>query len=512
MSTSVKVFPDTYVDSVAQLGAVRAMREVDGVDWASAGMLTPANAETLRGEGVERSAIDGTGSNDFFVVVRAVGDDVVREALAAAERAVFAVRPAAGGQPEVAAPRSVHGAVTRHPEANVAVISVPGEYAALPTYQALTSGLHVLLFSDNVPLAKEIRLKDYARTRGLLVMGPGAGTAMLSGVGLGFANVVAPGRVGVVAAAGTGAQEVMCLLDRWGAGVSHVLGVGGRDLSEEVDGRTALAAVAALREDPGTDVILLVSKPPAVGVATRVVAAGGGTPMVATLVGLGGDRAGLGGAVVADTLEAGVVATLRLLGIPVPDTTPTLGPTVREARRRLDPSRTLVRGLFSGGTLCYESLVVLSRKLGEVRSNTPIEKAWGLPAPPGSHQCLDLGEEEYTRGRPHPMIDAEARLELLREHGADPRVAAVILDVVLGHGAHEDPAGVLAPACEALMARGGPQVVAYVLGTDADPQGLTAQRGRMAEAGCIVTETAARASLVAAAVATGQPELAEEPL
>lgn len=234
--------------------------------------------------------------------------------------------------------------------------------------------------------------------------------------------------------------------------------------------------------------------------------------MVATLVGLGGDRAGLGGAVVADTLEAGVVATLRLLGLPVPDTTPTLGPTVREARRRLDPSRTLVRGLFSGGTLCYESLVVLSRKLGEVRSNTPIEKAWGLPAPPGSHQCLDLGEEEYTRGRPHPMIDAEARLELLREHGADPRVAAVILDVVLGHGAHEDPAGVLAPACEALMARGGPQVVAYVLGTDADPQGLTAQRGRMAEAGCIVTETAARASSVAAAVATGQPELAEEPL
>jgi FdrA protein len=509
VSTTVRIFADTYVDSVAQLAALRAAREVDGVDWATAGMMTPANAETLAGEGVAASAIDGVGPNDFFVIVRADDDAVAREALEGAERAVFAARPQDEGEQPEAAPRSVEGAVRRDPEANVAVISVPGEYAALPTYQALQSGLHVLLFSDNVPLAKELRLKDFARARGLLVMGPGAGTAMLGGVGLGFANVVAPGRVGVVAAAGTGAQEVMCLLDRWGAGVSHVLGLGGRDVSEAVDGRTALPAVAALREDPGTDVILLVSKPPAAAVAARALAAAGDKPVVAALVGIGQDLPGVGDAVVVDTLEEGVVATLRLLGIRVPDRSATLGPTVREARRRLGDGRTLVRGLFSGGTLCYESLVVLSRKLGEVRSNTPIDPAWGLPAPPGSHQCLDLGEEAYTRGRPHPMIDAEARLGLLRQHGEETDVAAIILDVVLGHGAHEDPAGVLAPECQALMARGGPQVVAYVLGTEADPQGLTAQRRRLADAGCIVTETSARASAVAAAVARGRPELAD---
>jgi FdrA protein len=180
---------------------------------------------------------------------------------------------------------------------------------------------------------------------------------------------------------------------------------------------------------------------------------------------------------------------------------------VADARRRLDPRRTLVRGLFSGGTLCYESLVLLGRVLGEVRSNVPVNPAWGLPAPPGSHQCLDLGEEEYTRGRPHPMIDAEARLGVLAEHGADEQVAAIIVDVVLGRGAHPDPAGVLAPACEALMADGGPQVVAYVLGTEQDPQGLVAQRERLVRAGCIVPQTAARASLVAAAVATGRADL-----
>jgi FdrA protein len=363
-----------------------------------------------------------------------------------------------------------------------------------------------------VPLEKEIALKDYARRRGLLVMGPGAGTAVLAGVGLGFANVVAPGPVGVVAAAGTGAQEVMTLLDRWGIGVSQVIGLGGRDLSQEVEGRAAMSAIRALRDDPGTDVIVLVSKPPAPEVAERVLAAAGDTPTVAVLMGMGEGLTGFGHAVLADTLESGAAAALRFLGRPAPVTTIALGPSVREVRRRLSPSRTLVRGLFSGGTLCYESLVILGRVLGEVRSNTPINKAWGLPAPPDTHQCLDLGEEEYTRGRPHPMIDAEARLGPLREHAADPRVAAIILDVVLGHGGHDDPAGVLAPQCEALMARGGPQVVAYVLGTEADPQGFTAQRVRLAQAGCIVTETAARASLTAAAIATGRPDLVSEPL
>jgi FdrA protein len=171
----------------------------------------------------------------------------------------------------------------------------------------------------------------------------------------------------------------------------------------------------------------------------------------------------------------------------------------------LAPGRSLIRGLFSGGTLCYESLVVLGRTVGEVRSNTPIDPRWGLPAPAGSHQCLDLGEEEYTKGRPHPMIDAEARVELLRECGRDPQVAAIILDVVLGYGASPDPAGLLAPVCESVMSGDGPQVVVYVLGTERDPQGFAAQRDRFVRAGAIVTETAARASLVAAAIATGDP-------
>ena len=507
MTMTIKLFPDTYVDSVVQLRGMRAMRDVDGVEWASAAMATPANVETLRAEGVEPMEVADAGSNDFFLVVRATTDSIAAQALAAGEAAVTSSGPARGEGGPRDTRGSVRDAVHTQPESNVAVVSVPGDYAALAAYQALSADLHVLLFSDNVPIEKEVALKDHALSRGRLMMGPGAGTALLGGVGLGFANAVTPGPVGVVAAAGTGAQEAMALLDRWGVGVSKVIGVGGRDLSSEVGGRMARAAILALSEDPATKVILFVSKPPAPDVAAAVLETAGETPIVAALIGLDPEFPAPPGVVLADTLESGVTATLGVLGFAAPDTTETAGPSVDEVRARLAPGRRLIRGLFSGGTLCYESLVILGRTVGEIHSNTPINKAWGLPAPAGSHQCLDLGEEEYTRGRPHPMIDPEARLELLREHAADPQVAVIILDVVLGHGADSDPAKTLAPGAESAMADGGPQVVAYVLGTDQDPQGYRTQRDRLVQSGCIVTETAARASLVAAAIATGDPSL-----
>jgi FdrA protein len=507
MTNLARVFRDTYVDSVVQLRGMRAMRDVPGVQWASAVMATPANVAVLRGEDVDTAELAEAGANDFCLAVRADDDDCARKALDAGAAAIFTSREPDGVRAEHQV-RSVRDAVAAQPGANVAVISVPGEYAALTAFQALGAGLHVLLFSDNVALDKEIALKSYARSKGLLLMGPGAGTAMLGGTCLGFANVVRPGRVGVVAAAGTGAQEAMCLLDRWGVGVSQVIGLGGRDLSEQVGGQMALSAVATLRDDPGTDAILLVSKPPSPRVAHEVLDAAGSTPLVAALIGLdAADFPVPSGVTLARTLETGVAATLTTLGRAVPDRTTLLGPPIEQARSRLAAGRTLVRGLFSGGTLCYESLVILGDVLGAVYSNTPINSAHSLPAPPGSHQCLDLGEEEYTKGRPHPMIDAEARIDILREHAADGQVAAVILDVVLGYSAHPDPAGALAPVCAQIMAGGGPQVVAYVLGAEQDPQRLSAQRDTLVAAGCIVTETAARASLAAAALATGDAAL-----
>jgi FdrA protein len=526
----VIILRDRYVDSVVQMSASRAMMDLDGVEWAAAAMGTPANLETLAGRGFDTGAVAAS-ANDCFLAAEAATDEAADEAFEVGERTLAGGSRGGAGQNGSAAaaerPRSLGEAVEAlGGEANLAIVSVPGDYAALEAHKAISAGMHVLLFSDNVPLEQEVELKERAEAAGLLVMGPGAGTAMLGRTGLGFANVATvpsvgdtgadadarPG-VGIVAAAGTGAQEVMALLDRGGARVTAIIGVGGRDLSESVGGRMAKSGLRALRADPRTDAVLLVSKPPSDAVARAVLAEAAGKPAVASLLGLAEPVPTPNGVTLASTLEGAAGALLAALGLPPLDLDDGLLTAVTQAAAALPEARTLVRGLFSGGTLCYEALVILSGILGPVYSNTPINKGWALPAPVGTHVCLDLGEEEFTKGRPHPMIDPEARIEHLREEGARPDVAVVLLDVVLGYGAHADPAGQLAPVCADIRAGGqGPAVVAYVLGTDGDPQGLAAQRATLIEAGCIVPPTAGRAALAAAALATRRPNLVEEPL
>jgi FdrA protein len=484
-----------------------------GVDWAAAVMATPANLEDVASHGVPVADLPGADANALLLAVSAKDGSAAEDALRRGHEAMFAsegsagAAGAAGGEPPRTAPPTIGAATAKLPGANVAVVSVPGPYAAMAADCALTAGLHVLLFSDNVPLAEEVALKERASRLGKLVMGPGAGTAVLSGVGLGFANKVGPGPVGVVAAAGTGAQEVMSLLDRWGIGVSQVIGVGGRDLSAGVGGRMAASAVRALDEDPGTRVILLVSKPPDPGAAKAVIGASRHTPVVAACLGMSAPDGMLAGAPLAITLEDACLQVAFLLGRDVPDVAQGLPAAAGGAAERLDRGRTAVRGFFTGGTLCYEAQVVLTPMLGPVHSNIPLTPDLGLPAPAHAHVCLDLGEEEYTRGRPHPMIDPAARREILQEQAFGPDVAAVLLDVVLGYGSHADPAGEIASTCAGVVDSGA-AVVAYVLGTHGDPQGFETQRRILRDAGVIVTETAAGAARVAAAVASRRPALA----
>ena len=308
-------------------------------------------------------------------------------------------------------------------------------------------------------------------------MGPGAGTAVLGGAGLGFANAVTPGPVGVVAAAGTGAQEAMALLDRWGVGVSQVIGLGGHDLSAEVGGVMARSAIDALQRDPDHRGHSGISKPPSPDVAAAVLAGSGKTPIVAALIGLDPATPAPPGVVLADTLESGAVATLRTLGRAAPDTTVTAGPSVLDARRRLAPERRWVRGLFSGGTLCYESLVVLGRVLGAVYSNTPLNPAWGLPGSTAVASVPGSG-----RGGVHPRTAASDD----RPRGPSGAAAPSMPPTRRWPRSFSTWCWVMGrirtrprrwrPRARAAMADGGPQVVAYVLGTEADPQGYHAQR------------------------------------
>src|SRR5205823_795960 len=366
--------------------------------------------DDLTSRGFPPGDLAGADANALVLAVCAADGRAADEAMSRGRAALFAelAQPEERRRPE---PRTISDAAARLPQANVAVISVPGPYAAMAAHSALTAGLHVLLFSDNVPLAAEVELKRRASRLGRLVMGPGAGTAVLGGIGLGFANAVGKGPVGIVAAAGTGAQEAMTLLDRWGIGVSQVIGVGGRDLSADVGGLMARDAVRALDADPATEVILIVSKPPDEDVARTVIGASRGTPVVAACLGMSAPDGMLAGASLAATLEGGALRVAEILGRATPDLGG--GPEAEAAIARVGAGRTAVRGLFPGGTLCYEAQVILCQALGPVYSNIPLRRDFGLPAPDGAHICLDLGEEEYTKGRPHPMIDPAARREML---------------------------------------------------------------------------------------------------
>jgi FdrA protein len=363
------------------------------------------------------------------------------------------------------------------------VISVPGDYAVLEAHRALSAGLHVFLFSDHVPVERELELKRRGADLGLLVMGPECGTAMFSGVGLGFSNVVRPGPVGIVAASGTGAQEAACLIDAAGGGVSHIVGVGGRDLSGAVGGLMMREGMVLLAADEATETLLLVSKPPAPAVVDELAGAvPAGVRVVAAFVGWEGDDVAFE---VHPTLEQGAYAAG---GGTAPDAGK-LEAAVDRARSRT-AGRALV-GLYSGGSLAHEAATILERELGPLRGNV----GQGGGGNGGGHAVLDLGTSEYTRGRPHPMLSLDARLEMIEEAAADPAVGCVLLDVVLGHGAHPDPAGELAPAVQRAATDG--LVIARVCGTPDDPQDSRRQEATLTEAGALVAPSNACAARLA---------------
>ncbi|MGI8333940.1 FdrA family protein [Actinomadura scrupuli] len=489
MSTEiVDVRPGAYHDSVTLMRVGRTLADRDGVLDALTAMATELNLDLLGQLGFPVPA--QAGPNDLVVAVRAVDQAAVDSALEALTALLSAASgpgagAAEGGLGTAAPPRTTGSAATRG-EASLALVSVPGQYAFAEAMDALTAGLNVMVFSDNVTVAQEIRLKDEAARRGLIVMGPDCGTAVIGGAGLGFANAVRPGPVGLVAASGTGSQQVMCLLDAAGVGISHALGVGGRDLSAEVSGRSTLQALAALDADPATELILVVSKPPAPQVADliREAARRMATPTLFAL--LGAER---------DDLTSAVEKALGALGVPVP----------RWPCRPVpqDPVRGLLRGLFAGGTLCDEAMLIAASALGPIRSNIPLRPDWTL-GPPG-HTMIDFGDDEMTRGRAHPMIDPTLRLERLAADAADPSTGVLLLDVVLGYGAEPDPAALLAPAIEAARADRELPVVVSLCGTAADPQDLDRQATALHAAGAAVFASNAAAARHAVALIQGVP-------
>jgi succinyl-CoA synthetase alpha subunit len=511
-TTRCKVFANLYKDSVTLMQLTAQLREREGVAQASCVMATPANLAQLNDADL---AIDVEPSpSDLLVVVR--GDATAcDDAIAAADEILRSSKAARGGGESAAFSlplTSIALAVEAEPQADLALISVPGDYAAAEAMKALALGLHVMMFSDNVPVAEERAIKTAARARGLLVMGPDCGTAIVNGVPLGFANVVRRGEIGLVAASGTGLQEVTCRIHNLGGGISQALGTGGRDLKEEVGGITMLQGVAALAADAATRVIVLISKPPAAAIARTIedAAAAAGKPVVVHFLG-GMPERGRAGIVGASSLREAADFAVALArgerpqpGGSTPDADAVAAVESRAAK--MAPTQTAVRGLFTGGTFCYEAqLAFIARGLA-CSSNAPASGAASYDGKRGGHVFLDLGDDDYTRGRPHPMIDPSERNAMVRTHGADPQTAAIVFDVVLGFGAHADPArelaDALADAQRGAIAQGRTlALIGHVCGTDGDPQDKAKQVQQLERAGATIVGSNIEAAALAAHLA-----------
>jgi FdrA protein len=504
-----------YFDSVILMLLQRSLAELPGVEDAGVVMGTPANLDLLEQTGLLVDEIKGVKADDLVLVVKAKDAQTAQGALAQVDELVAARRSREGAEADFL-PKSLESAGKILPGANWVLISVPGRYAAGVSREALRLGKHVFLYSDNVSVDEELDLKKAGADNGLLVMGPDCGTAIINGIGLGFANQIRRGMIGMVAASGTGLQQVSVRIHQLGGGLTHALGTGGRDLSSRVGGITARMALDLLNRDPETRVIALVSKPPDKEAADDILnfARGLSKPVVVNFIGYQTTLQKIDNLQFASTFDETAEAAVALAA----------STESQEINNQIQldgfaPGQRYLRGLYSGGTLAYEALLVLEHYLPDLYSNVPINKKMKLENSLVSQEnCIvDLGEDEFTVGRLHPMMDHELRLMRLEAEAEDPEVALILLDVVLGHGSHPDPAAELAPAVAAAIEKAHQanrrlDIVVTLSGTDLDPQDMAAQQDALEKAGALVFQSSDRAVRYAGRLMRQLNEISESQL
>ena len=517
-SRDVTIKKNRYFDSVFLMAVARRLNDQSGIENAAAVMGSPANKEILLGMGFSLEAMEPAGPSDLVVALQ--GDtDAIRALIEDIDE--WLVRPT----PELASALAVSfdDALSQQADSNLVVISVPGEYAAREAGIALDRGTNVFLFSDHVSVEDEVALKQKAAEAGLIVMGPDCGTSLIGGTGVGFANAVRRGPIGVVAASGTGLQEFTCLVHRAGSGISHGLGTGSRDLSDAVGGVSTLTAIDALEEDSATTVIAIVSKPPGESTLRRVVRRlnRSGKPVAACFLGLRSDSLPEDARFeLCSTVDDAVAASLRLAGEDVvgllSSPVDQLTTLATNETQQMAAGQGYVRGLFAGGTFCYQTQEVMRDSGIVAYSNAPLE---GMRELDDSHASvgntlIDMGADEFTVGTPHPMIDATERARRILAEAHDPQVAVLLLDFILGYNASPDPAGDLAGSIGearrvAKQAGRYLSVVTSVCGTDSDPQDLEQQEQILRDAGAIVFASNVQASSFTRDILLQRTEVAE---
>ena len=504
MTTGHVIRKNQYFDSVFLMQVAQNLSNETGIQQAIALMGTERNKQLLADMGFDVTEITSASPNDLIIVLRGAESSTIHTILDNVD-AWLIRRPDSISKHVL---RTLDEAMYRQPHSNLVVISVPGEYAAREARKALERGLNVFLFSDNVSVEDELALKQYAQERGLIVMGPDCGTSIIGGVGIGFANIVRQGPVGVIGASGTGLQEFTSLVHQNGSGISHAIGTGGRDLSDAIGGITTVCALEALEADPKTEVIALLSKPPGRKTLERLFERLDNCtkPVVACFLGIRHypPKKDIRFAMAHTLDEAAALATGITTGKPFVSTdvnSEKYRALIAREQTGMRLEQKYIRGLFAGGTFCYQAQQVMRDGGLIVHSNAPLEGMLSLADPLCSveHTVVDMGADLFTQSRPHPMIDSSLRAERVLAEAEDPQVAVLLLDFVLGYNASPDPVGDLLEAIleakRVARQRGGFLcVLASVCGTDHDPQDIRAQTRALEEAGVLVLPSSAQAA------------------
>lgn len=500
MFKRLAIKPNNYHDSIVLMRLARTVRNIDRVVEAQVGMATELNKDAVREMGFASQELETATPNDLIVALVAETEDAVGNAEKVVAESLEG--PARQHEPGVQEAR-IYATLSEAAAtggAGIAAISVPGEYAAREAREALANGLHVFLFSDNVSVQDEVALKKSGKEKGLFVMGPDCGTAVIGGLGLGFANKARRGKIGIVAAAGTGLQQVMAIIDGLGEGISEAIGTGGRDLSKEVGGIATFMGLTFLESDPNTRVKVLISKPPHPDVRDSLIRMldEGTKPAVVCFMGEEIEEARRkrsGKVLFAGDLEKAALLAYQLV---TGESKESLYSDDELDKMACRVARTVdgggyFRGLYSGGTLCHETLTILRRMGIDVYSNIAQDRRFLIEDAEEScaNTCIDMGEDYFTRGKPHPMLDPGMRVPRYLAEAGSKDVGILLFDVVLGYGCHRDPAGVMADAVREArrirkdMGQGLAQI-AVVVGTAGDPQGLEKQAAVLREAGAEV--------------------------
>lgn len=492
---------NAYYDSVTLMLISKEIKNINGVAEALVGMGTDLNKELTVNLKLDSEELETVSVNDFYIAADVESDDIMTTVIETVNQLLKKKKTESGSEYR---PVSLNAALEMQPDANMVIVSIPGQYAQEEVNKLLDKDLNVMLFSDNVSVEAELQLKKKAVEKGLLMMGPDCGTAIINGVPLAFANAVRKGKIGIVGASGTGTQEVSCIIDQLGEGVSQVIGTGGRDLKSEIGGLMMIQGMEALMEDPETSVITLISKPPAPEVAKKILSLTKKTDKPVVVDFIGGDRTAIEavGAYPCMTLEDAARKSVALVKGQTPEdfegfsNASEIEAIISNGLMNVQADQVNLRGLYTGGTLADEAMKALGNTFGGVYSNIPLEPEYELKSLDTltGHVVLDLGEDQFTVGRPHPMIDPSTRTDRF-ESDIDDSVAVVLVDVVLGYGSHEDPAKEVADSVKKVKEKLNKDffVVASITGTVGDPQGLNESKKTLEEADIVVMPSNAQA-------------------